>query len=222
MNPVVLIATNNRREITTANISTLLQQTYRPEIGIIISNGEEAKYYSTLPVKVIAAPNFPVGAKWQTGVNYVRNNMHASHLIITGSDDILSKDFVRRFCTGIPFVGLQRWYIWDARKSVLYLMDYLAAQCLGGGRVYTKALLESVNWQIFDHRANRLLDNRGWRLTGPLTRQIIKDEGYILAVKGDWPVMNPLDVNHKNVKIVARYQVEEAKKIMQEKFNYVP
>lgn len=220
MNPVVLIATHNRQAITTTNIATLLKQSYVPQIVIVCSDEKELKYYNTLPVICVFAPNNPLGNKWQIGMNHIREYMTASHVIVTGSDDILSAGFIRKFCTGIPFTGLQRWYVLNNRT--LYLFDYLAKQCLGGGRVYSRSLLDAYGWQVFDKGRNKLLDDKGWGITNPLTRRIIKDEGCILAVKGEWETLNPFPAHlkSKNVTLVSTWSGYSAKRIVNEKFNY--
>lgn len=217
MNPVVLISTHLRREITTANIRTLQAQSVVPEIVLVVSDPQESHYYTKLGVKVIIAANKPLGSKWQNGVDFARK-LKPSHLIITGSDDILYKGFIEKYCTEDYFTGLQRWYIYS--KGVLYLLDYLAKQCLGGGRVYSRALLDAYDWQVFDRKADKLLDDKGYEMTRPNGRKIITDTGCILAVKGSWVVMNPLSLRHPNVRLVQQWDAEEAKQIIKEKFGY--
>lgn len=217
MNPVCVIASQQRLEITTANIKSLQAQSYVPQIVVVVSEPSEAKHYIPLGVHVVQVANHPLGRKWQAGVNYARS-LNPSHLIINGSDDILCKDFIRRFCTGVDFIGLQQWYVLNDGK--LYLFDYLASQALGGGRVYSKRLLDTCNWNIFDTGASKLLDDRGWLVTRSTHRCIIEDEGCILAVKGNWPTLNPLNIKHRNVMMTGCWEGEEAATIVKEKFGY--
>lgn len=222
--PCVLIATHQRLAITSTNIKTLQQQTLPPTIVIVCTDPYEAGYYHEIGgVRVIEAKNEPLGAKWQSGVDYCRK-LNPSHLIITGSDDILCNDFVQRFCTD-AIIGLQRWYIFSPPTGRLYLFDYLAKQPLGGGRIYNRLFLDSCDWQLFDTGAGKLLDDKGWRIVkkpGAVIR-LIDNEGCILAVKGNWPVMNPLDITlqHRNARLVKQWEGDEALFLMAAKFNYI-
>ena len=146
--------------------------------------------------------------------------MEPSHIIITGSDDILSVDFVSKaISNSCDIYALNHWYITD--NTTLWLFKYLAAQPLGGGRCYSRKFLEGIDYKIFDEGRNKLLDDNGWiRARG--RDIVISNEPDILAVKGNWPVMNPLatTMNHPNAKLLATYECDEAKRIMKEKFNY--
>jgi hypothetical protein len=225
MTPVVLIATHQRLAITSANIRTLQAQSLRPVIVIVCTDPLEAEHYRDYEgVHVVEVANEPLGAKWQAGVDFARQ-LNPPHLIITGSDDILCANFVERFTThadGVKFTGLQKWYVWSPATNTLYLFDYLARQCLGGGRVYTEALLDAYDWQLFATGKGKLLDDQGWDITNPGTRRVITEEGCILAVKGNWPVMNSLAVTleHKNAKLVRQWKGGEALEILETKFNY--
>lgn len=216
MIPVVVIATHERIAITKTNVDLLSQQSFKPEIVIVVSDPAEAKHFEHA-THIIHAANHPLGRKWQAGINYART-LSASHVIVTGSDDILCTNFIRRFCGLAPFVGLQKWFVLNG--GVLYLFDYLAKQCLGGGRIYSKALLDTCNWQIFDTGASKLLDDFGYKVQ--TSRSIVTDEACILAVKGPWKTMNPFHahLNSPNVKFIRQYNGSEAKEILVNQFNY--
>jgi hypothetical protein len=221
MNPVIVISTHKRKQITATNIEILLHQVTKQQIIIVVSEADEAEYYYRFGVNVCVHNNEPLGAKWQHGVDYARK-LHATHVIITGSDDILCRNFIQRFCTGEQFCGLQRWFIWEPNVNKLYLFNYNAVQCLGGGRVYNAKMLDSYNWQIFKKSANKILDDAGWNCTNPLTRRIEREEGCILAVKGNWPVMNPVEktLQSRNATLISKWDGEEARYILDKQFNF--
>lgn len=223
MNPVVLIATHQRIPITSANIRTLQEQTMLPVIVLVCTDPLEAEYYRDIyGIHVVQASNDPLGAKWQAGVEFARQ-LHPSHLVITGSDDLLCVRFFERFCTpGVAFTGLQQWYVYSPATSTLYLFNYMSRQCLGGGRVYSSKLLDAYDWQLFATDADKHLDDQGWEITNPMNRRIVADEGCILAVKGDWPVINSLNVTlqHRNAKLLHQWKGEDALEILDKRFNY--
>ena len=92
--PVVVIATHERKELTTKNINELLLMTPKPKIVIVCSSQDELEYYKELGVNVVHYPNRPLGAKWQAGVN-VAAKLGANPLIILGSDDFINNDYLK-------------------------------------------------------------------------------------------------------------------------------
>lgn len=219
MNPAVVIATHKRIEITRENIRSLQIQSVKPQVIVVVSDPEEGFIFSRLGVYVVVAKNNPLGRKWQAGVDFARKLM-PSHLVVTGSDDILCRGFMETYCKEDEFSGLQCWYIWDGKT--LYFFDYMAQQALGGGRVYSRSMLDKCDWKIFDTKINRLLDDYGWVIC--TSRKVERDRGCILAVKGNWTVMNPLNITltHPNAKLRGSWTSEEAIQIIKENFDYDP
>jgi hypothetical protein len=216
MSPVVVIATHQRLAVTTANIKSLFPYT----VVLVVTDINEAEIYRDMDnVLVVIASNNPLGAKWQAGVDFAKQIPH-SHIVITGSDDILAKGYIEEgVATGSHFVGLRQWYVYQDKK--LYHLEYLAANGLplGGGRIYSKKILERYGYRLFDTGANKLLDDRGWILARR-HNPLVLNGPRILAVKGDWPVMNPLDLQHRNVRHLATYTREEADWFLYNCFGY--
>lgn len=222
--PVVLIASHHRQEITAQNIAALNTQTPRPEIVLIVSEEHEYIYFKDrLPnLHVYNYPNKPLGSKWQFGVNRCRD-LGADPLIITGSDDVLGRDFIknslRLLDLGYLFIGLRRWFVYDPSKGKAYLFDYTPQQPLGGGRVYTSKLLEKCGWQIFEAK-EKLLDDRGWQVAKREKNILVTDiDGkglYIIAIKGAWETMNPLEKHfgHVNTKLLSEWDAEHIKNLI--------
>jgi hypothetical protein len=225
MNPIVLIATHERQEITLQNIRTLKEQSLVPKIVLVTSCEEEFLFYSQVPdIFVLHSLNEPLGSKWQAGVDFSRT-LKPDPLIITGSDDILARDFISLatdfVSAGGDFLGLQQWYILDPRIQHLFLFQYTPEQPLGGGRVYSATFLEKINYQLFDTSAKKWLDDHGWNLAQSQNKRICQAP-YILAVKGRWPVMNPLQktLRHRNAKLLKKWVGPEVQRITRERFNY--
>lgn len=219
MNPVVMICTYARLEITTANIRGLLAQSIVPKIVLIVSGQEETNYYRALFPEIIVEPtlNSPLGMKFQYGV-MVAKRLQPNPLIITGSDDVLGKDFVKKACelveAGNHFVGLKQWFI--LHKETLYLYDYRASIPLGT-RVYSIGMLEAIRWKVFDASRERLLDDQGFHLARKTTLKMhivtdaLKEGLHVISVKGSWPMLNPYYKMKEsaNCKLVKQYDDPE-------------
>lgn len=225
MNPVVLIATHRRLTITTQNIRSLLAQTVRPEIILVVSEVEELRYYREVfpQVHVVSASNEPLGAKWQAGVTFSQQ-LKPNPLIVTGSDDILGNMFVENSCRliedGNHFIGLMRWWVHHNGKA--YLCDYMALQPLGGGKSYSGEMLTKLGYKLFDDGLDRHLDDFGWlyvrgsNLKIKCIHDVVKEGLEIHAIKGDWPVMNRFDLKHNNIKVI---RTDESKRVLSELFS---
>lgn len=199
-NPVVLIATHERKYITCQNIESLLKQSLKPKVVLVVSTVEEYDYYRDrfINVEIIRADNIPLGYKWQSGVNACRL-LKPDPLIITGSDDILGVGFIQNMVsymmTGCDFVGLNKWWMVNGAKA--YQLQYNFENFpLGGGRAYSKRLLEKLNYNIFDFSKDRHLDDKGWNdsLKSGYVCEIVDADKYglhIVSIKGGWETMNP-------------------------------
>ncbi len=217
INPCVIIATHDRLKITTINIKQLISQGVA--VVLVITDINERDHYENYDVHIVMHDNKPLGAKWQAGIDYaVKGNY--THYVITGSDDLLSLGFFEKYCTDIAFTGFKRWYIWHQEKQQLHLIHYRPLQPLGGGRVYTRWAIERLNYQVWNTSKEKYLDDYAFKTSG--WAWDIHRTPEILAVKGDWPVMNKVDLNHYNIRVIATYEGEIAHNIMRDKFNYQP
>lgn len=202
INPVVLICTHNRPEITATNINGMLSQTFKPKVVLVVTSPIEAQYFrEKFPdVFVVKHDNMPLGRKWQYGVNQARLLM-PNPLIITGSDDLLSPDYVKNAVQlmqqGYHFAGLSWFYMYEVEERRLSTMRYKRKEWpIGGGRFYSFTLMEKLKWQLFETNLRKNLDNRGFiNVQRSGARYIVfwepsESPFYVLAVKGRWKVMN--------------------------------
>jgi hypothetical protein len=93
---------------------------------------------------------------------------------------------------------------------------------LGGARCYSGEMLKAIDYKVFDPTLNKHLDEYGWnnaRNSGLkcLVLDNPENEGLSLhAIKGDWPVLNPFTLNHKNIRLL---RSEPSKRILPEFFK---
>ena len=221
-NPVVVIATHLRNEITTKNIELLKQQKHVPKIVIVCSLQHELEYYKELQVTVVLEKNRPLGKKWQTGVN-VAMKLGANPLIILGSDDLISKDYIHnallKIKEGFDFIGTTSWYSFDVKNKALYKSKYSNRNenlPIGSGKVYTKELLDKIRWKVFDQSADRKLDDQGQKMISGCKAFIYK-EPKVLAIKGNWDQMNHIDAYLRSPNI----KTEKSDVSVLKEFGYV-
>lgn len=213
MNPAVLICTHNRLEITSYNIISLLSQSVKPKIILVVSTLQEKIYYSRKfpEIQLLTFPNVPLGAKWQHGVD-AAYFLKSDPLIILGSDDILGPGFIEKCCdlvaSGHDFVGLKHWFIHHKGKA--YYCEYLAKQPLGGARAYSYALLQKLEGKLFSTQINKHLDDYAILKTKTLGIEPYEDLTLqVHAIKGDWAVLNPFTLTHQNIKVISEHDSKE-------------
>jgi len=146
-------------------------------------------------------PNNPLGNKWQRCVDMARS-VNPSLLITCGSDDFISTDYIENAMKildkGYDFVGANYWYMTDGRSH--YKAKYRHRQDFpaGSGRVFTKKCLDAINWEVFDRKKDRLLDDKALeqikkaKIKTYISQEPEKDGLRILAVKGNWDCLNPM------------------------------
>jgi hypothetical protein len=151
-------------------------------------------------VHVLSVPNNPLGKKWQLGVDKARE-LGANPVIICGSDDFLSTGFVRsatKLSGYHDFIFFDNWWIYEPKRDKSYYLRYNMFKYdkppLGSGRTYSKRLLDRHDWKIFNSEIDWHLDNWSWENKDFEDRLFPNPDGMnILAVKGCWESMNPLD-----------------------------
>lgn len=222
MNPIVVIASHLRISITRQNIQSLLRQSIVPKIVLVVSFEDEyRRWKKEFPsIHVLQERNWPLGRKWQAGVNHART-LGADPLIITGSDDILGVDFVRNAISmNYDFIGLHDWKV--LHDDILYAVSYKAKIPLGAGRVYSGRLLEKMNWEVFNKRMNCHLDDLGYINTLTFTKSILLVKNadthglHVVSAKGSWIMMNSFKaiLRHPNCAIVSKSNGVEVEKLL--------
>lgn len=195
---VAVMASHERPEITRKAVKALTSQGC--EVVLVVSNSRDLDLLQDLNPRLY--PNNPLGSKWQFAVNEARE-LSPDLLVTCGSDDILNQDYIKNafkfIAKGYDFVGVSQWYMEDTRKGDIWKAWYLHVPDfpVGSGRVYTKRILDSIGWRIFDVKASRKLDDKGFFAMGRnamkyISRDVDADGLMITAVKGNWTMLNPI------------------------------
>lgn len=206
-----VMASDGRLPIVEQNIANLQRM---GEVFLCLTDPKE---YEILILKFpkthfAFAQNNPLGNKWQVAVNLARTK-NPDYLITCGSDDFLSSDYVdnciKLTYKGFQFIGINGWYLTDGKKHYKAKYKHLHHFPAGSGRFFTSEALDKINYQIFDTTANRLLDdNVLQKVHDKKVRTYISNDSEfdglrILAVKGKWKTLNPLEkfLNAPSIKI---------------------
>lgn len=203
-----VIAFKGRHRMVELNVETLCKQTVLPAIVLVVSSIEDFKFCEGLKQKhknvfFTIHQNYPIGGKWQAGVDYARR-LNVKGLMILGSDDLLSLNYFSECYDkidegrgsngkGFDLVGNRSWYIYDIDKN-LYFLQYTndVTIFLGGGKMFSKNFLDKVDWQIFRTLRPFHLDEFGYDLVKKHgdSMQLVSKDSFILSVKGSWEVIN--------------------------------
>lgn len=208
----VTIASHGRISIVEQNLTHLLSMNV--EVFLCLTDAKERDYLQKLFPKVhfTIAPNYPLGAKWQSVINLARTK-NPDYLITCGSDDFLSTDYVdnciKLTYRGFEFVSVNGWYLTDGKKHYRAKYKHLTHFPAGSGRFFTREALDKINYSIFDTKANRLLDDNVLQMVHErkvktyISQEAEKDGLLILAAKGKWEQLNPLSkfLNAPSIKI---------------------
>lgn len=212
--PVVVIATHNRTKITTENISLLNKMQIKPHVICVTSaNSEVIHFRKHFPdITIGITENRPLGKKWQAGITHLENERTQQYnpLIILGSDDLLHPDYIKKSLRmiqqGYDLIGLTSWYSYDVARKKLYLTEYVNKNKdfpIGSGKVYSKRILDKMKYRVFDEKLDRRLDDFGYYSAQKLGAKIgLIREPMVLAVKGKWNELNPIEryLNSPNIK----------------------
>jgi hypothetical protein len=196
-----VMASQGRLEIVIQNIAHLLTM---GNVYLALSDRNEMNLIQAKfpELKMVLVPNNPLGKKWQASVDLARK--HGAGTIITcGSDDILSSEYGRMASEmvevyGREFVGVNHWYMTNGKEHYKAGYRFYKNFPAGSGRVFAASFLDKIQWRVFDQSADRRLDdfvmNEVYRRgISSFIGQNTELKGFgILAIKGNWPVMNEL------------------------------
>lgn len=159
--------------------------------------------------------NKPLGQKWQSCVRGAWQAFDATLTAITGSDDVLSAHMLnalierenRNLQHGVDpqflpaIYATNEWLVIDIDPSSqlgggIYHCGYKAGaqnQPIGAGRFYPRRMMEEVSGFLFDSRASRLLDDRGYFEVVSRGHHVDlygAETGLLVSIKGSWAQMN--------------------------------
>lgn len=203
-----VIAFSGRHKMVEKNVELLSTQSEKPAIVLVLSEINDFNFANKLKSKfdnvfLVLNENYPLGGKWQSGVDFSKK-LNVDGVMILGSDDLLSLDYFKNCLldidygrgssgVGVDLVGNRSWFMIDKNLD-LYSLSYKKKVeiFLGGGKMFSKNFLDKVDWVIFKKYLPRHLDDYGYELVkfNGNSMKLIDRENFILSIKGPWEVMN--------------------------------
>jgi len=163
----------NVSKIFWSNIRHLKKQGVDIEVVAVVSDKPNQNLAKQNTEHVVKFKNNPVGMKWNVGVGYTKS-MDYDFLLIVGSDDIFSKEFLDRYFELFNNKSIMYSGVLDASainlytKKARYFGGYKkpkkvnrVGESVGSGRILRKSLVEMLNYTLFENK-NRSLD---WTMT---------------------------------------------------------
>lgn len=200
MKVVAMIYTHNRPFILPATIHHLKQQTYPVADIVIVGSCEvDEKVAGDNGCIYVNAPNNPLGAKAQTGLEQVRE-LNPDILLIDGDDDWLSPnwcEFFLPYLKDFGIVGSSVFHMLKVRSGKpLELAVPVYKGTLGQGRMWSRKALDLVEWKVWpnhitgglDGHSQRSLISRGGKMYCHKG-----EEAKVLGIKGWWGMKDPYD-----------------------------
>ena len=137
--------------------------------------------------------NRPLGRKWNHGIRAFKD-LDVTHIMILGSDDFVSDDFIRfqmEFSKDKDFTGCKDLYMFGANTKrrgfgQLFYFRYKGF-LVGPGRVYSKRIVELMNYTPWNVNRNAGLDGsitKSVRLLGGTVKRgsfLMLDEGLFMT-----------------------------------------
>jgi len=211
MKIVCVMPIYRRQRITLATIDLLKKQTLPLyEIVLIGSCGLDRDTAKKAGVDYIYHDNWPLGAKWQNGIMYAQQVYQPDAILINGSDAWITANWCEKMGKfieeGYHLVGKKIQYKCKVNPNeklvVLQRKQISRADPHGGGRLFSKTILDAMNWRLYPPHLNSSLDGESYKRTvrvaerdGINLRIKIADDitdAFVMEVKSsEWPSMNP-------------------------------
>ena len=167
MKLIIVTAIHNRFEMTKAFLMAMdrIKRETGVETYAVVS--EEDTACCTLcyqyGVKYIVHPNKPVGKKFNAVVKHLRRK-DFTHIMILGSDDVPSTDFIKHCLTlKGDIIGILGMYFWglNPRRAGFLKFGYWATNSLlGAGKILSRKVLEACDYSPWPDDANYGMDGK--------------------------------------------------------------
>jgi hypothetical protein len=161
MKIVTIMPILGREKITKATLKILRMHPI-DEI-IVVGSGDEATATGKKTTYLDIANN-PLGRKVQYGVKYARE-LDPDYIMLCGSDSWLSVNWIPTALQNCKhFYGQYSiWLLTIDDPMKMYKVSYLTrSDPMGVGRIYSKKLMEIIDWKLFPENIDRGLDGASW------------------------------------------------------------
>jgi len=163
---VCIIATHDRYLLTLTSIRMLKSQTVPVQIVIVGDSPKDRRLANSEKCKYVHHENYPIGKKWQAGVDFARK-LNPDAILICGSDNWLSPNWCKT-CSkyiqqGYDLVGKSIFEICHIPpKRNIEVIRRKTFLPIGSGRMFSKKILNRIGWQLFPISRDSGLDGKSY------------------------------------------------------------
>lgn len=211
----VVVPFYKRERVTTICFKRLAKQAVKHGFDVIAcgSEGDKSKSFAeSFGFIYIEKENTPVSKKFQALIDEC-NFRGYSGVIVVGSDDLIldslfesykSVSLTKKAVYGVDDVVFYRTSDSSVKTKGAYNQNKML---LGVGRLYTKPLLKSINYQLFDKEINSGIDTLAWNKVKNFAHKI-ELENVVLDIKHELNITNHSIIESCKVDLGLRF-IEE-------------
>jgi hypothetical protein len=186
-------------ELFAQGLNRLLKYNVYPLV--VGSEGAETqKIAKDYGLMYLERPNFPLGAKFNAGMQALKR-MSMDYVMVLGSDDFISDatfEYMAEWChKGSDLIGFSDIWFYDVKTKTLrywkgYDVPHRMGESQGAGRMLSRNILSKLKWSPWQSNANKGLD---WTMTQRIKRIPHSRRVFSLKEKGLFAVDVKTDVN---------------------------
>lgn len=226
---VCVMPTHRRESITTETLKMLKNQTMLIEILVVGDSDTEKKVAQNCGCHYIEHENKPLSKKWQAGIAAAKK-MNPDAIMICGSDSWITPkwcEIVFPYTRVHDLVGINNFYACRAypkKKVNIIHREYKGHRSnlpVGSGRMFSKRILEKVDWVIYPGSKNKALDSQSYRTIMKHKAKILTlpdKELKVLAIKSTWDSLNSWERYIASTNNIRHPDVENPKKWLENNF----
>jgi len=159
----IVVTSSGREKIVTEVLRYLKKQTVPIDLLLVSDNPRDVSITKQFKCNFLQYKNKPVGEKWQAGVNYVRERFNPDAVMICASKNWLTSNWcevsMKYIEEGYDMVGkrLHHYCRLVPNEKIIFITRQ-GYHILGSGRLFSKSILDKIDWKLFPIHRNSGLD----------------------------------------------------------------
>jgi len=159
----IVVTSSGRKKIVVEVLRYLKRQTIPIDLLLVSDDPHDVSIAKQFKCNFLQYKNKPVGEKWQAGVNYVREKFHPDAVMVCASKNWLTSNWcevsMKYIEEGYDMVGKRLHHMCRLvpKKKIVFITRQ-GYHIVGSGRVYSKSILDKIDWKLFPVHRNSGLD----------------------------------------------------------------
>jgi len=227
---VCVMATYKRETITEETLKMLKKQSVPIDVVVVGSSSSDKEVAKKCGCIYVNHDNKPLSQKWQAGIDKSRE-LSPDAVMVCGSDSWLSSNWcelIYPYTTKFDLVGVNNFYACKAypkEKMKIIHRRYKGSRRnfpVGSGRMFSKKILDKVNWNIYPGSKNSGLDAQSYNViktNGGSIKSLNDKNLKVLAIKSVWESLNPWKKYIRSNKNIQEPDIENPKEWLSTNFT---